>query len=199
MLSALSRVLMRQLRFPDRHYLEAAGGWMLLGNLIEARVEVDQISPLGRLQPQAMLVRWQVYIRLAEVDHAHHLARAFTRLCPSLPAGWMCLSYTLYQMNRSEEAWEVLLSKVHRFPKFSGIPYLLACYAWKTGSSTEARRWLARSAALGGPATLDAAALDDSSRLMASGASMPLNSGSSRATQNRLRGSARDFRHKPSG
>jgi predicted Zn-dependent protease len=190
---------MRQLGFPDRHYLEAAVGWMLLGNLSESRLELDQISALGRLQPQAMLVRWQVYIRLAEVDHAHHLARAFTRLCPSLPVGWICLSYTLYQMGRWEEAWEVLLSKVHRFPKFSGIPYLLACYAWKTGSSTESRRWLARSAALGGPATLDAAALEDSSRLLTSGVLTALKPGVSRGTQNRLRGSPRGFRQKPNG
>jgi predicted Zn-dependent protease len=190
---------MRQLGFPDRHYLEAAVGWMLLGRLIEARLELDQISALGRLQPQAMLVRWQVYIRLAEVDPAHHLARAFTRLCPSLAVGWICLSYTLYRMDRSEEAWEVLLSKVHRFPRFSGIPYLLACYAWKTGSSTESKRWLARSAALGGPSTLDAATLDDSARLMTSGVLMPLKGGALRAMQSRARGVPRGIRRQPGG
>jgi predicted Zn-dependent protease len=138
----------------------------LLGNLTEARIQLDRISPLGRLQPDAMMARWQVFVQLREWDQAHHLARAFTRLCPVLPAGWVCLSYTLYRMNRTEEAWEVLLAKAHRFPKFSGIPYLLACYAWKSGHREEARKWLDRSAALGGPSVLSTKQLEDCSRLL---------------------------------
>jgi predicted Zn-dependent protease len=157
---------MAQLGFPDRHYLHAAVGWLLLGNTSEAKLQLDLISPLGRLQPDAMMIRWQLFIRLAQWEQAHHLARAFTRLCPVLPAGWIFLSYTLYRMNRIEEAWEVLLAKLQRFPKFSGIPYLLACYAWKSGNRREASKWLARSALLGGPSVLSTALLEDCSRLL---------------------------------
>jgi predicted Zn-dependent protease len=157
---------MALLQFPDRHYLNAAIGWLLLGNTGEAKAQLDLISPLGRLQPDAMMIRWQLFVRLAQWDQAHHLARAFTRLCPMLPAGWVCLSYTLYRMNRMEEAWEVLLAKLQRFPKFSGIPYLLACYAWRSGNRREARKWLARSALLGGPTVLSTRQLNDCSRLL---------------------------------
>lgn len=157
---------MALLGFPDRHHLNASIGWLLLGNLHEAKAQLDHISPLGRLQPEAMLTRWQLFVRLEEWNHALHLAKAFTRLCPILPAGWLCLSYTLYRMNRREEARQELLAKTHHFPKFSGIPYLLACYAWKSGNRLEAEKWLARSAALGGPAMLSTADLEDCSRLL---------------------------------
>jgi predicted Zn-dependent protease len=157
----------------DRFYLDAAAGWLLLGNLVEAKANLDQITPLGRLQPEAMLTRWQVFVQLREWEQAHHLARAFTRLCPLLPAGWVCLSYTLYRMDRREEARDVLLAQVERFPQFSVIPYLLASYAWKAGRRQEARQWLARSAALGGLAVLSRRHLEDSSRLLAGHSARP--------------------------
>jgi predicted Zn-dependent protease len=188
---------MALLAFPDRHHLNAAVGWLLLGNLDEARAQLDQVSPLGRLQPDAMMTRWQLFVRLEDWDQAHHLARAFTRLCPVLPAGWVCLSYTLYRMNRVDEAWEVLLAKAHRFPKFSGIPYLLACYAWKSGHRREAEKWLARSAALGGPSILSMSQLEDCSRLLVGHPSRRLNRSSRNARPTRSHPSRHGFGSRP--
>jgi predicted Zn-dependent protease len=160
-------------RSSDRFYLDAAVGWLLLGNLVEAKINLDRITPLGRLQPEAMLTRWQVFIQLKEWEQAHHLARAFTRLCPLLPAGWVCLSYTLYRMDRHEEARKVLLAQVDRFPQFSVIPYLLASYAWKAGRRQEARQWLTQSAALGGLGVLSRKHLEDCSRLLVGHSAQP--------------------------
>lgn len=45
-------------------------------------------------------------------------------------------------MNRTREAWELLLPFARRFPKVSTIPYNLACYACQMGNHAEAERWL---------------------------------------------------------
>ena len=47
-------------------------------------------------------------------------------------------------MNRFEEAREVLLPVVGKFPHVPAIFYDLACYACRLGNLPEARQWLAR-------------------------------------------------------
>jgi predicted Zn-dependent protease len=145
---------MTALSHPDRYHLDAATGWLMLDNPQEARREAEQISVLGRLRPEAMVLRWQIHARLGQWTAACDVAQVFTRLCPAQPAGWLCLSYAFYRLERFQEAFDVLLPRAKEFPKIRGIPYLLACYAWQCGRPEDAERWLARSAALGGPSRI---------------------------------------------
>jgi predicted Zn-dependent protease len=144
----------RHLGFPDQHHLDAAIGWLMLENPAEAKLEVDRVSLLGRLRPEAMVLRWQILARLTRWEQARHVAEVCTRICPSQAAGWLCLAYSLYRLDHPNEALEVLRARISLFPRMRGLPYLLACFASKAGLREEADVWLARSAAMGGPSEI---------------------------------------------
>jgi hypothetical protein len=150
----------KTLAFPDQHHLNAALGWLALGNLGEARLEAERISLLGRAHQDAFLVRWRIASRTGQWSEAHRLADVHTRTWPNRAVGWICLSYSLFRLGRPLEAWMQLLPRVSQFPRLSAIPYILACYAWQLGQLQVAREFLRRSAALGGPAEIRGIDLD---------------------------------------
>jgi predicted Zn-dependent protease len=150
----------RHLGFPDQHHLDAAIGWLMLDNPEEARKEAERISLLGRLMPETMVLRWQIFARLQRWQHALDVAEVCTRISPGQAAGWLCLAYTHYRLDQPRKAWDTLLSKVSLFPQMRGLPYLLACFAAKAGLNNEAGEWLARSAAIGGPGEIRDGALE---------------------------------------
>lgn len=141
----------KKLGFPDQHYLNAALGWLELGNLHEARQEAERISLLGRAHQESFLLRWRIASRAENWQEGHRLAEVYTRTWPNRAAGWICLSYSLFRLGRPLEAWMQLLPRMSQFPRLSAIPYILACYAWQLGQAQVAREFLKRSAALGGP------------------------------------------------
>ena len=151
----------RHIGFPDEHHLDAAIGWLMLDNPEEAKLEVDRISLLGRLLPETMVLRWQIFARLARWEQARNVAEVCTRICPGQAAGWLCLAYALYRLDQPRQAWEVLLPKVSLFPQMRGLPYLLACFAAKAGLNQESTEWLAQSAAMGGPSEIKNGALEE--------------------------------------
>lgn len=142
---------MKTLEYPDRHRVNAAIGWIELGNVAEAKLEADAISLPGRAHPEAFLVRWKVAARLENWSEAHRIATVFTKVVPSQVIGWICLSYSLYRLKRPLEAWMQLLPRTADFPRVSAIPYMLACYAHELGNHKLASQFLVRSADLGGP------------------------------------------------
>lgn len=151
----------RRLGYPDQHHLDAATGWLMLDNAVEAKVEIDSISLLGRLLPETMVLRWQIYARLKHWEQARNVAEVCTRICPGQAAGWLCLAYALYRLDQPRSAWQVLHPKASLFPNVRGFPYLVACFAAKAGLDQEAELWLARSAALGGPSQIKKGPLDE--------------------------------------
>jgi hypothetical protein len=156
----------RHLGYPDQHHLDAAIGWLMLDNPDDARIEADKISLLGRLMPETMVLRWQIFARLTLWDQALHVAEVCTRICPGQAAGWLCLAYAHYRLDQPRKAWEVLLGKVSLFPNMRGVPYLLACFASRAGMNQEADDWLARSAAMGGPSQIKDGPLEEGDLLL---------------------------------
>jgi hypothetical protein len=45
----------------DHHHLQAAQGWLELGNHTEANEELERITPLNRAHPDVLQVRWRIY------------------------------------------------------------------------------------------------------------------------------------------
>jgi len=54
---------MKELSNADKFQIEAAEGWLMLGNPVEANEELEKISPENRRHPAALSVRWQVYAK----------------------------------------------------------------------------------------------------------------------------------------
>lgn len=136
---------MSNLGYPDCHFLNAAVGWIELGNPLEAFEELEKISPQAWFHADVLIVRWVIYAKARKWEVALHVARKVVELAPERPMGWISLAYSLNELNRTPEAWRALLEAVERFPKNGAIQFNLACYACKLGKMDEARHWLARS------------------------------------------------------
>jgi tetratricopeptide (TPR) repeat protein len=134
---------------PSCHFLEAAVGWLELGNPSEALVELDQIAPEFLDHPQVLEVKWQVFARTEKWDKSLPIAQAYCHVAPGLPQGWLHQAVSLYRLNRTEEAWKLLLPMAKKFPRSWIIAYDLSCYACQLNKLDEGRTWLRKAFKLG--------------------------------------------------
>ncbi|MBI2924184.1 MAG: tetratricopeptide repeat protein [Verrucomicrobia bacterium] len=141
---------MKTLEPPDSHHLNAAVGWIELGNALEAFDELELISPDSWFHPDVLVVRWVIYAKARKWDIALQIAQAVVSIAPERPMGWISLAYSLHELNRTQDAWQELLSVAERFPQNGAIQFNLACYACKLGKMDEAKTWLARSIEVAG-------------------------------------------------
>jgi predicted Zn-dependent protease len=132
------------LKPPDSHHASAASGWLELGNPREAAAELDRVSPAHRGHPAVLELSWRIHAEEKRWQAALEVATQLIQTAPERPTGWIDQSFALHELQRTREAWEVLLPVAGRFPKTSIIPYNLACYACQMGNHAEARRWLAK-------------------------------------------------------
>ncbi|MSU35108.1 MAG: tetratricopeptide repeat protein [Pedosphaera sp.] len=135
---------MRPLDFPDQHLALAAEGWLELGSSADAARELRHLSRAAESHPDVLELRWRLYASQGAWDIALDVARVVSQIDPGRPSGWIHQSFSLHELNRTEEARELLLPLAYRFPKESIIPYNLACYSCRLGNLTEAREWLLR-------------------------------------------------------
>jgi tetratricopeptide (TPR) repeat protein len=146
---------------PDSIHLKAAEGWLELGNHIETNEELEKISPQLRVHPDVLELRWQIYAKDGQWEPCVDIARALTKLAPARPHGWIHLAYSLHELKRTKEAWDVLIPVVDKFPKEYLMRYNLACYACQLENLEEAWRWLEQAFDIGDSKQLKLMALDD--------------------------------------
>ncbi len=130
----------------DIRRLEAAEGWLMLGNPQESLSELDCIAPAFSDHSQVLCMRWQVSAALRQWDHALEIAARLLGQNPQDPTGWIHRSYALRRSRSGglQQAWDALLPAVSKFPRVSIIPYNIACYAAQLGRLSEAWDWLHR-------------------------------------------------------
>jgi len=145
----------------DQRHLDAAEGWLELGNYLEANEELEQITPTMRAHPLVLRVRWGIYAKAEKWEMAAEVARAIAEMLPSNSWGWLQWAFSLHEMDRTEEAHGVLLPIADKFPDESMIPYNLACYCCRIGKKAEAWRWLERAIDLEGKKEIRLIALND--------------------------------------
>lgn len=141
--------------------LQAALGWLELGNPGEAAAELDAIPEGSQKHPDVLELRWEIGFRAKRWNDCVGFARALTKSTPDHAIGWIHLAFALHELNRTQEAFEVLAPVVARFPKEPTIPYNLACYTCRLGRLVEARDWLAQAFALGDAKQLKRQAQED--------------------------------------
>jgi predicted Zn-dependent protease len=134
--------LKKRLSPPNCHFLDAAVGWLELGNPREALAELGQIAPDLKDDPQVLEAKWQIFARTDSWDKSLPIAQTFCQVAPGLPQGWLHQAVSLYRLNRTQEAWDLLLPMAKKFPKSWIVPYDLACYACQLNKMDEARSWL---------------------------------------------------------
>jgi predicted Zn-dependent protease len=146
---------------PSSHYLEAAFGWLELGNPNEALTELNQIAAEFMDHPQVLEVKWQIFARTEKWDKSLPIAQVFCEVRPDLPQGWLHQAVSLYRLNRTQEAWNILLPIAKKFPRSWIIPYDLSCYACQLNRLDEGRAWLKKAFRFGDPKEVRLLALAD--------------------------------------
>jgi tetratricopeptide (TPR) repeat protein len=152
----------KPLEHPDVLHLQAARGWLELGNHLEADRELDEITASSRAHPDVLEVRWQVYAQAKRWDACIDIATAITTLAPDRAFGWVHRAFALHELKRTQEAWDNLIAVVDRFPDEYMMRYNLARYAAQLGRLEDAKLWLERAFEVADyPALVKLMALDD--------------------------------------
>lgn len=146
------------------HHLNAAVGWLGLGNLAEAKAELAGIPPQRQNHPDVLEVRWLFCAQEECWEEGLQLARRLLEAAPDRSSGWLHQSYALRRVpgGSVRAAWKALLPAFDKFPKEPIISYNLSCYACQMGQLDAARVWLKRAVVLGGKAHIKRMALADS-------------------------------------
>jgi Flp pilus assembly protein TadD len=130
--------------WPDQHHLNAAIGWLGLGNPAEARAEFEQLTPRQRALPAALAFEWRLLATEARWREAAAVAERWVETEPGSPEAWIQRSFALHECQATREAWDKLLPAATLFPRVNTIAYNLACYACQLGNLDAARRWIRR-------------------------------------------------------
>jgi tetratricopeptide (TPR) repeat protein len=154
-------MMIKPLEIQDQRHLEAAEGWIELGNHLEANEELQSITPENRAHPAVLEVRWQIYAKAKKWEAALDIASALIQLLPELPLGWVHRSFCLHELKQTEEAKDNLLRVVDKFPKDSVMRYNLACYECQLSRLEPAKNWLRKALNLGDPKKIKSMALED--------------------------------------
>lgn len=145
----------------DRFLLEAAHGWLLLSNPVEALLELDQISPASSELPEVLMTLWDIHAYSRRWEAAIEVADRLILQIEDQPEGYIKRAYALHELKRTVEAWGTLHPASERFDDSWLIPYNLACYAAQLGRATEAIDYFRRALRRGDRRELRSLALDD--------------------------------------
>ena len=146
---------------PNTHYLNAAQGWLGLGDPDEAAGEFDRIDPALQHTPEVLEVRWQISATAQKWEECVLVGNALVASAPRQVLGWIHRSYALHELNRTKAAYDALLPAVERFPKEWLIQYNLACYSCRLQDQGRALRYLEQACKIGDPQQIKAMALQD--------------------------------------
>jgi tetratricopeptide (TPR) repeat protein len=152
---------MKKLEPPDTLHLQAAQGWLELGNHLEANEELEKITPELRAHPKVLKVRWEIYAAAKKWEATLDIAAALIQMDPEDPLGWVHRSYALHELKRTAEARDSLLRVVDKFPISATMRYNLACYECQLGRLEQAKEWLEKAFKLGHAKEMKLMALDD--------------------------------------
>jgi Flp pilus assembly protein TadD len=135
---------MKAIEPPNLHCLNAAQGWLMLGNLHEAWSEFAQIEPQYANHPEVLALQWSLLAAEKRWLEATSVSERHVRVAPNDASAWVHRSFALHELKRTREAFERLLPAADQFPEEGIIPYNLACYSCQLGDLTAARAWLER-------------------------------------------------------
>ena len=154
---------MERLEARDRFCLQAAVGWLELGNADEAAAELAQVSESVRSVPEVLEVSWQVHAARRDWTAALAVAEELIRRAPERETGWLHRAYALRRAPGGglDKARAALLPALRRFPKNPLIPFNLACYEAQLGHLEAAWRYLQQAMRVGGRRAIRPMALAD--------------------------------------
>lgn len=154
---------MTDLDYTSAHQLNAVLGWLELGNVQEARAELNRMGEKEQGRADLLEVRWILDARQEDWPEALKTAERLLEVAPDNSAGWLHRAYAIRRVPKGsvERAAEGLRPAAEKFPEEPTIPYNLACYECVLGNMDEARRWLQEAVRRGGAKKIKAMASRD--------------------------------------
>jgi len=138
----------RKFQPPDNHHVEAAQGWLELGNHLEANEELERIAPQLKAHPSVLELRWKIYAQAKKWDACFEIGQSLVNLLPDHDFGYIHRSFALNELKRTEEAFDLLEPAYIQFPRSWTIPYNLACYCAQLNQIEECEQWFKRAMAI---------------------------------------------------
>ena len=100
---SLNKLLVLEFTLNDRRHLEAAEGWLGLGDWEEANEELENITPSLRVHPEVLGVRFQIYALAEKWECGVEVARAISELMPDNPFGHFHLAFSLHELKERKK------------------------------------------------------------------------------------------------
>jgi len=151
----------KNLPHPDNKHLEAAEGWLGLGNWREANEDLEKIAPEHRTHPFVLELRYKIYEAAGNWAMALDAAKGLREILPDDQWGHFYTAYALHELKRTQEAYDVLKAVVEKFPNHQFMRFNLACYSCRLGEFEEAMQWLKKAIRVQGETDIRQLALDD--------------------------------------
>ncbi|GDY22537.1 hypothetical protein LBMAG56_38840 [Verrucomicrobiota bacterium] len=141
---------MKPLEPPHTHYLNAAQGWLLFGNLGEAEAELDRLEPVARAHPDVLEVRYEIHAAREDWAGCFAITQRVLQQVPERAFGWIHGAYAVRRMAGGglAAAFEALVPAATLCPQEPIVFFNLACYACQLGRLDEAWEWLQQAAKL---------------------------------------------------
>ena len=108
---------MKPLHHPDSLYLQAAVGWLELGNWSEANEELESITPTMRAHPEVLKLRVAIYCKARRFDMAAPVSDTLANSVPDDAQFWFNRAVALCQLGRMQEARAALVITFELQPK----------------------------------------------------------------------------------
>ncbi len=141
--------------------MNAASGWLGLGDFDSAGAELEQISSPMQDHPEVLLTQIEICDAGKKWKSLLPVAEKILQQLPKLDSVWIHRSFALHELNRTQEAFDALLPAAKKFPKRWLIRYNLACYCAQLGQADEALRWLQQAMNLASKKEIKTMALGD--------------------------------------
>lgn len=125
-------------------HLEAARGWLELGDHQSALQELEDLTGLRRAQPDVLKLRLQIYVLARKWRNAYAIAEGLARVLPNDPEVfvWRAQAARWMPGGGLSHAMTLLLEVANDFPDDPSIPFRLACYNCQMGNHATAGSWL---------------------------------------------------------
>lgn len=151
------------LKPPDTFHLSAAIGWLELGNLDEAELDLEKISLPCRSHEDVLTVRFNIHSARQDWAGAESIAQLLLQKQPGDAGHWINLAYAIRRKRGGgiPEAKEILLRAEQLFPGKWLIRYNLACYESQLGNLAQAKDWFEKACRLGNRKQVEKMATED--------------------------------------
>ncbi|MGV3771601.1 MAG: tetratricopeptide repeat protein [Verrucomicrobiales bacterium] len=126
----------------DTTHLQAAEGWMELGNLSEATEELEQITPENERHPDVLELSCRILQAGGKWEWSLPTLETLTKQFPNRLNPWLLQARALHALGKTHLAYHLLVDVVELFPENQTIRYDIACYAAQRGLLEEAVEWL---------------------------------------------------------